>query len=335
MSAESVIQDIIAGKVAPIYLLHGEESYYIDQIADAIEDHVLSEVEKAFNLMIFYGKDVDHKTIIDECRQYPMMSRLRVVILKEAQDLKSFNDLLSYVENPSPSTVLVLCHKHKKIDQRTKLAKTIAQKGIMYESAKLYDNKIPEWINKYVQSKGFKIDPQAVQMVSEYIGSDLTRIVSEIDKATINHNPKVSISTELIQEQIGINKDFNVFELTTALGTKNFTKANQIIKYFAENTKNNPTVVVISMVFNYFVKVIIVAQNNKASDMELVKIAGIPSTFFVQEYRNAAKKYTLPHLKKIFFALKKADQHSKGVGASHGEESFILKDIMIACMMPQ
>ena len=334
MSAELLIKDITGGKIAPLYLLHGEESYYIDQISDLLEENVLTEAEKAFNLMIYYGKEVDHKIIVDECRQYPMMSQKRLVIIKEAQDMKSLNDLQAYVENPVQHTVLAICHKYKKVDLRTKFAKSFAQKGVIFESPKLYDNKVPVWIQTYVTSKGYRIDANAAQMVAEYIGSDLTRIANELDKATINHNPKLPISTELIQDQIGINKDFNVFELTSALGAKNFTKAHQIIKYFSENPKSNPINVVNSMIFNYFVKVLIVAQNPKATDTDLVKLAAIPSTFFVQEYRNTAKKYSLSHLKKIFFALKKADQHSKGYGASHGEESFILKDVLIACMMP-
>ncbi|MEZ4911703.1 MAG: DNA polymerase III subunit delta [Saprospiraceae bacterium] len=334
MSAEVLIKDIKDGKISPLYLLHGEESYYIDQISDALEEYVLTEQEKAFNLMVYYGKDVDHRIITDECRQFPMMSQKRLVILKEAQEMKTLTELQSYAENPVQHTVLVICYKYKKVDLRTKFAKAFQQKGVVFESAKLYDNKVPSWIQGYAASKGFKIDPSAAQMVAEYIGSDLTRIASELDKATISHDPKTLISKQLIQDQIGINKDFNVFELTTALGNKNFTKAHQIIKYFSENPKSNPLNVVNSMIFSYFVKVLIVAQNSHATDTDLVKIASIPSTFFVQEYRNAAKKYSLSHLKKIFLALKKADQHSKGYGASHGEESFILKDVLIACMMP-
>jgi len=329
LTFEGIIKDLKAGQYSPIYLLHGEESYYIDQIVDYIEDHVLSDGEKAFNQMVFYGKDVDFKSIVDAARQFPMMASHRVVIVKEAQDMRTLKNLENYADNPSPQTLLVLAHKHKKFDSRTKLAKSIKSNGIIFESKKLYDNQVQQWISNYFKSKGYTIDAEASMMAAEYLGTDLSKVVNEMDKVIVNVKEGVTITKAMIQEMVGISKDYNVFELQKAISQGNTEKAFRIVEYFGENEKANPLVVILSNLYNYFYKVYLTAYHSKENDNELKKMLGLPTPFFVKEYREASKRYHGKRLIDIFDALKSADLKSKGVGARKMETKSILRDFLI------
>jgi len=329
LTFETIIKDIKNKKYSPIYLLHGDESFYIDKISSYIEHHVLNEGEKAFNLAVLYGKDTEFKTVVDEARQFPMMSSHRVIILKEAQDMRSLKNLASYAENPSPQSILVINHKHKKFDARTKLAKAIKANGILFESKKLYDNQVQGWIAQYIADKGYAISPDAALISAEYLGTDLNKIANEMDKVIVNLKDEKTISADLIKEMVGISKDYNVFELQKAIGTLNTEKVFRIVDYFAANPKPNPLVMVLSNLYGYFSKVYIAAYHGKKSDNELKTLLGLPTPYFVKEYRVAAQNFRGQKLIKIFAALKEADLKSKGVGARNMEDKAILRDFMI------
>jgi DNA polymerase-3 subunit delta len=218
-----------------LYFLHGEEAYFIDVISDCIENEVLNESERAFNQTIVYGKDVDHLTIVDVARRYPMMSQHQVVILKEAQDMKTLKDLQTYVERPLDSTILVICHKNGKYNFNSKFGKAVQANGVVFESKRLYENQVPNWIQDYLKDKKLQIKSDAAALIAEYLGTELSRVANELDKMAINLPPGTEINTKHIEEQIGISKDYNVFELQKALGQRDVLKANRIANYFASN----------------------------------------------------------------------------------------------------
>ncbi|MEE9438445.1 MAG: DNA polymerase III subunit delta [Saprospiraceae bacterium] len=329
MTFESIIKDIKSQKYSPIYLLHGPEAYYIDRISSYIEKSVLNEGEKAFNQIVLYGKDIDFKTVVDEARQYPMMSSYRVVVIKEAQDMRSLKNLASYAEKPSPQTILVINYKHKKFDSRTKLAKAIKKSGLVYESKKLYDNQVQQWISKYLMDKGVKISPDGAMMASEFLGTNLSKIANEMDKLLVNLGDKNEISAEMVSEMIGFSKDYNVFELQKAITKRDGEKTFRIVNYFAANPKANPLVQVLANLYTYFYKVYVTAYHSKKSDNDLKTLLGLPTPYFVKEYREAAKNYGGKKLINIFEALKKADLRSKGVGARNMPSQEILRELMI------
>lgn len=329
MTFDAILKDLKNKKYSPIYLLHGNESYYIDKISDYIEKNVLDDGEKAFNQATLYGKDTDFKTVVDEARQFPMMAPFRVVVIKEAQDMRSLKSLAAYAEKPSPQSIVVINHKHKKFDSRTKLAKAIKANGVLFESKKLYDNQVQGWISNYLSEKGYSIAPDAAMISAEYLGTDLNKIANEMDKVIVNLKDKETISADLIKEMVGISKDYNVFELQKAIGTLNTEKVFRIVEYFAANPKSNPLVMILSNLFGYFSKVYIAAYHGKKSDNELKTLLGLPTPYFVKDYRTAAQNFKGQRLINIFEALKLADMKSKGVGARNMEPRAILRDFMI------
>ncbi len=331
VDAEKILDELKKGIVHPLYVLHGEEPFYIDQISDYVEEHVLEEGERAFNQVVMYGKETDFRAVVDEARQYPMISRYRVVILKEAQDMKTLQDLSTYLENVSPTTILVICYKYKKLDKRLRFTKLAEEKGVVMESKKLYDNQVAGWVSGRIKAMGMSADAGVSELLAEYLGADLSRINNELAKIKLNTGSSSRIRQDDVREQIGISKDFDVFEFQKTLGERNFTKSYLILRYFAANPSANPLVVLIASVFSYFQKMTIVKYHQSGNDQDLAKLAGI-SPFFVKEYRSAAGRYSFGHLRQIFFALKEADMSSKGVGSRHQDDESILKDILIACM---
>jgi DNA polymerase-3 subunit delta len=329
LTFEAIIKDLKSQKYSPIYLLHGDEPYYIDKISNYIEKNVLNSGEQSFNQAILYGKDTEFKTVVDEARQYPMMANYRVVVIKEAQDMRSLKNLALYAENPSPQSILVINHKYKKFDSRTKLAKAIKANGVLFESKKLYENKIPAWINSYLSDKGVNIAPDASMMAAEFLGTDLNKIANEMDKVIVNLEGQKSISAEMIKEMVGISKDYNVFELQKAIGTMDTEKVFRIVNYFAANEKANPLVMVLSNLYGYFFKVYTAAYHGKKNDNELKTLLGLPTPYFVKDYRTAAKNFHGQKLINIFDALKEADLKSKGVGARNMNSREVLRDLMI------
>tara|TARA_R110000850_G_C9996309_1_gene468337 strand:- start:67456 stop:68454 length:999 start_codon:yes stop_codon:yes gene_type:complete len=322
-----IANDIKKGNLKPIYLLTGEEPYYIDFLADYIEKNVLTEDEKSFNQMILYGQDVTVEDIVSHAKRYPMMASYQVIIVKEAQELnRTIENLASYCQQPQPTTILVLCYKYKKIDKRKKLYKTIKEKGVILDEKKLYENKVGDWITKMLASKGYQISPKASLMLVEFLGNDLSKIAKELEKLTQILKPEQQITPELIEENIGISKDFNNFELQKALGSKDIKKAFRIINYFSENPKDNPIQMTVALLYSFFTKVLKYhALSNKGSAASALGI----SPYFVSDYQQAARNYPMKKVSAIVAAIRQTDMKSKGVGASNVSHGDLLKELLV------
>ena len=327
MNFEQILNDLKNKIYYPVYFLAGEESYYIDEISDFIEDHVLTDVEKEFNQTVIYGRETDVLSIISNAKRYPMMANYQVVIVKEAQEIKNIDELLPYIESPLDSTLLVINYKYKKIDKRKSFFKQVDKKGVLFESKKLYDNKIAAWINNYVKEKGYEITPKACAMLTEFLGTNLSKVVNEISKLIINVPEKAIINDELVERNIGISKDFNIFELQNAIGTRNVLKANQIANYFAANPKENPLVKTVTILFGYFSKLMIFHQLKDKSRNNVASALSI-NPFFVQDYQVAAKNYSLQKLISIIALLKEYDLKSKGVNNISTSDGELLKELL-------
>lgn len=335
MPAQKLISDLKNRKFAPVYLLHGEESYYIDLISDYIEQKVLVDSEKGFNQTILYAtKESDPSNIIGNAKRYPMMSEYQVVIVKEAQNLdwdKGEAIMAAYFAQPLKSTILVFCFKHKKFDKRKKIFKAIEKAGIILESNKIYDNKIAPWINDYVKSSGHKIQPEASALMSEYLGNDLSKVVNELEKLLINVPKESAITVHNIQNNIGISKDFNVFELNKALSFRDVVKANQIIDYFAANPKSNPMPVILGSLSSYFIKVLKCHYAPDKSQETIAKIAGV-HPFFAGEYISAMKHYHQWKTFQIIGYLREYDLKSKGVNSVNTDSGSLMKELVYKIM---
>ncbi|MEM1121149.1 MAG: DNA polymerase III subunit delta [Bacteroidota bacterium] len=313
MTFSQIITSLKNKQYQPVYFLHGNESYFIDAIADYIEKNVLSEGEKSFNQTILYGKEIDFKQVVDTVRRYPMMAPYQVVIVKEAQEMRTLKELATYVEQPAATTILVICHKHKRFDGRSKLGKVLKKKAVLFESKKLYDNQLPDWIHNYLRDKGFTIKPAATALIAEYLGTNLSKVVNELDKLAINLTKGTDITQQHIQNNIGISKDYNVFELQKALGQKQVTKVNRIIQYFGANPRKNPMVMLVGSLYNYFSKIYMLHFLRNAGDQEVQKALKLSSSFFLREYRASARNYPKQSVTKVLGILKEYDLKSKGV----------------------
>jgi DNA polymerase-3 subunit delta len=329
---KQIVSDIKKGNVKPVYFLMGEEPYYIDRISEFIDKNVLAEEEKEFNQMVLYGRDVSIEDIVANAKRFPMMAERQVVIVKEAQELsRTIEKLVDYVENPQPSTVLVMCYKYKKIDKRKKLYKIVAKNGVIFESKKLYENQISDWIRRVLGGAKYTIEPKASQMLVEFLGTDLGKINNELEKLKLIIPSGTQITADQIEENIGISKEFNNFELRKAIGTRNGTKAHLIIKYFAQNPKDNPLVVTISLLYSFFSQVLQYhgltdkSQRNVASALKI-------NPYFVKDYSEAAHNYPMKKVSGIIACLRDADVKSKGVGATNLPQGDILKELLVKIM---
>ena len=325
---EEIMSDLKNRIYKPVYFLAGEEPYYIDIIASYIEEKVLPEAEKAFNQLVLYGEDTTIQSVIETSRRFPMMSNHQVIIVKEAQFLKKIDDLAYYLDKPLLSTILVFNYKYKVLDKRTKLYKLIESKAVYFESNKLRDYHVPPWIERYLMLKGIKIEPNASAMLTEYLGTDLHKIVNELDKLLINLPAgKPVISTELIEKNIGISKDYNNFELQKAVGEKNILKANMIVHYFDQNPRDNPINLTIASLFSYFTKVLTYhyltdkSKNNVASVLKI-------NPFFVKDYETTASKYSVKKTVEIISLLRIYDMKSKGFGDLSSSPGDLLKELV-------
>jgi len=328
MTHEEIIKDIRQKKLSPVYFLCGDEPYFIDVVSDVLEAEVLQESEKAFNQLIIYGKDTQIGALVDEARQFPMMSDKKLVVVKEAQDLKSWDDLIPYLEKPAPHTVLVFCHKHKKPDKRTKFYRALEKSATVMETKALYENQVSAWVSKYIAVKGFQMDSAASDLVTEYIGSDLTKVTNELDKICINLPAGSKITRDMVADQVGIIKEFNVFELSNAFGEKNFRKASLIVDYFAQSSKSGFLIPMIAQLHSYFYKVYIASCFSREADAALAKMIGVATVYFIKDYRNAAKNYSREGLKNILRILMELDMKSKGMG-SRDSDVQLSKDLLI------
>ncbi len=322
-----IVDNIKQGKLKPIYFLMGEEPYYIDKISNFIENSILDESEKGFNQIVMYGRDVSIDEIISSAKRFPMMADHQVIIVKEAQDLsRTIDKLENYAANPQPSTILVFNYKYKKLDKRKKVYKAVAKSGLIYESKKLYENQVGDWIVKELRGKKYAIEPKASQMLVEFLGTDLSKISNELDKL-ISVLPESTIITPVhVEENIGISKDFNNFELRKAVGNKDVVKANRIINYFSQNPKNNPLVMTISLLNSFFTQMLLYHGLKDKSKASVARALGV-NPYFVDDYVTASRNYPMRKVSQIIGVLRDADVKSKGVGANqtHGD---ILKELI-------
>lgn len=323
-----IVNDIKGGTIKPIYFLMGEEPYYIDKLCDYIEQNILTEEEKGFNQSILYGRDVTIEDIISTAKRYPMMADRQVVIIREAQDLiRTIDKLENYAENPMPSTVLVFCYKYKTLDKRKKVTKLIAKNGVIFESKKLYENQVGEWIKRVLAGKKYSIEPKASAMLVEFLGTDLSKINNELEKLQIILPIGSAITPKDIEENIGFSKDFNVFELRKALGERNQLKAYTIAENFAQNPKDNPIVVTTSLVFNFFIQLLKYHGLKDKNPKNVAAVLGV-NPFFLKEYDVALKNFPMKKVSQIVAALRDIDVKSKGVGANALSQSDLLREML-------
>lgn len=329
---EEIMSDLKNRIYKPVYFLAGEEPYYIDIITDYIEENVLPEDEKAFNLMVLYGEDATVASITETSKRFPMMSNHQVVIVKEAQSLKKIEDLAWYVEKPLTSTILVINYKYKTLDKRTKLYKLIDSNAVYFESARLRDYQVPAWIDRYLMVQGVKTDPNAGAMLTEYLGTDLHKIVNELTKLLITLPAgKPVITTELIEKNIGISKDYNNFELQKAIGEKNIYKANQIVRHFADSPKDNPINLTIASLFSFFSKLLTYHYLSDKSKNNAAAVLRI-NPFFVRDYETAGSKYDAKRTVQIITLLRTYDLKSKGYGDLSSPPGDLLKELIYKIM---
>jgi len=347
-----ILTDLKRKIFKPVYFLSGEETYYIDLISDYIEKNVLDESEKEFNQTILYGKDVDLNTIISAAKRFPMMSDYQVVIVKEAQNLKELgkssgnseddevetevktkkssntsNALSNYLQHPQTSTILVFCYKYKTLDKRSVIYKSLQKNQVFLETKKIYDNQLPDWITTFVQERKFKIGPKASFLLAEFLGNDLSKITNEVEKLLINLKEGDEITPESVQDNIGISKEFNIFELQDALAKKDILKANRIINYFSSNEKEHPSVMTLSSLYSYFSKILLYHFSPDKSKFAVAQTLGV-NPFFVDGYAKAAQNYGTAKLKAIFSYLKEYDLKTKGVENFGVENSELMKELI-------
>lgn len=335
MTFDEIIKDIKAKKYKPIYFLQGEEPFFIDRITDLIENSVLTEEEKAFNQTLFYGNDVNMTNITDTARKFPIMAQYQVVIVREAQNIKDFDNLLPYIDHFQPTTILLFAYKNKKADKRKNVFKKLSSSPncVFFDSAKLYDNKIPDWIINYCKSKSYTITPKAAGILADSLGTDLSRIANEIDKLSLLLPGGGEIKENLVEEHTGISKDFNTFELQSAIIRKDYLKANRIVNYFEANPKNNPLVLTIAMLFKYFLNLLTYHYEKKSTpnSQEMARLLGI-NAFFMKDYLEGARVYNARKCAQIISLLREYDMKSKGVGNASIPDGELLKELVFKIM---
>ena len=326
---EEIVRNLKNKIYAPVYFLMGEEDYYIDRIADYILEYVLNDSEKEFNQTVLYGADTDIATVINAAKRYPMMSKYQVLVIKEAQNLKNLDELLYYLTKPMPSTILVFCYKHGSLDKRKKLTVEIEKTGVIFESKKLKDTQLPGFITSYLKCRQVEIEPKASELMAEFIGTDLSRMASELEKLIITL-PKGQrrITPEQIERNIGISKDFNNFELRNALIAKDVFKANQIVKYFEENPKSNPLQVTLAVLFNFFSNLMLAYYAPEKNEQGIAAQLGLRSVWQARDYQTAMRCYTGVKVMKIIEAIRQCDVRSKGVGNASVSDGELLRELV-------
>ena len=331
-SVKKIMVDLKAGKYAPVYFLQGEETFYIDLIADFIEEHALSPADKGFNQVVVYGKDVAMATVLTHARRFPMMAEKQVVIVKEAQEIQDLNKesgsklLLDYLKNPVPSTILVFCHKHKALDKRKEVGKKIDQYATALNCKKIYDNQLPEFILEYAHEKKITIEDRAVTALCEFVGNDLHRLSNEIDKLLIAAGGN-AITLDQVMNGVGVSKEYNIFELQKAIIRKDTLLANRIVNYFEANTRKNPMIPVVAFLYSFFSKLLSASQCSDKSDRGLVSALKI-SPYAAKDYVSALRNYPTEKIIQAIGSLKEADLKLKGVNSGAANEGQILRELI-------
>ncbi len=331
MTYDQILSDIHKKNFAPIYFLTGDEPYFIDMISDTIENEALDEADRAFNQIVLYGRDVDVETIANHARSFPMMGERMVVIVKEAQDVKNLENFEAYLDTIPETTLLVFAYKYKKFDKRKALAKKIDKKGVWFESKKLYENNIPGWIQNYLKAEGYAITPKATQMLADFLGTDLHKIANELKKLTIALPKNKSIDDADVERNIGISKDYNVFELQNAIGSRDVLKANRIVNYFGDNGKDNPLLVTAITLYGYFTKLIKLHCTQDKSQGNLASVLGV-SPFFVKDYLAASRNYPPATCIRCISILREFDMKSKGYGSGEVNEKDLYREMIFKLM---
>jgi len=334
MKYQELVKQIKKKEVKPIVLLHGDEPFFIDKITALFETTFLQESEKAFNQTILYGKDVKAQQIMDTAIRFPMMAPMQVIVVKEAKQIKDIKKLSEYAANPTPTTLLVIAYKHGKLDGRSELSKLIKKNGIIFESKKLYDNDLPGWIQSLLKDYQLNIKSDALSLLSEYIGGDLSRIDGEVQKMSVNLPSGHTITTEDIEKNIGVSRQYNVFELQSAISNKDIAKIGRIIHYFEANPKQSPIQMVISSLFSFISKCLIAQQTNTSNDMALAKSMGInvrneyAAKFRVKDYKTFKRNYSPTQTLNLISLLKEYDLKSKGVMDSGTKGELLLQELV-------
>ncbi|HEY8399530.1 MAG TPA: DNA polymerase III subunit delta [Flavihumibacter sp.] len=328
MSVDKILSDWKRKNFRPVYWLEGEEDYYIDKIMHEAEHNLLSESEAGFNLTIFYGREANWADVVNACMRYPMFSDRQVVLLKEAQQMKDIDKLENYIANPLPSTILVVGHKEKKLDGRSKLAKLLKDKAELVQTKKLYENQLPGWAEKLVQSKGFSIDQKACLLLVDHIGNDLSRIENEIDKLLINLGGRTTITEDDIERYIGVSKEFNVFELQDAIARRDMPKALRIVQYFEHNPKAGPIQMVLPALYNFFSRVFMVF-GVRGSDEKLIASTIGASPFFVKDYIQCSQRYGYEGIERVLLLLHEYNLRSVGINDGGSSDSGLLKELLV------
>jgi DNA polymerase-3 subunit delta len=328
MSAEKIIGEWKKGIFKPVYWLEGEEPYFIDQIINYAEHKILPESEASFNLTVFYGKDADWTAIVNSCRRYPMFAERQVVILKEAQQMRDVEKLESYVENPLGSTVFVVSYKEKKLDARTKFAKTVKAKGELFSTKKLYENQLPDWTNEMVKQHGLTIEPKALMLLVDHIGNDLSRLQNEVEKLAVNLSGSKSITEDDIEKYIGVSKEFNVFELQDALAKKDLAKAIRIIQYFESNPKAAPIQQLLPTLYGYFSKLYTVAAMSDRNE-RAVQTIFYNNPFAARVALQAVNNYGFTGIEKGLLLLHQYNLRSIGINDGGTEDGDLMKELVI------
>jgi DNA polymerase-3 subunit delta len=331
MSAEKIIGDWKKNKFKPVYWLEGEEDYFIDKVVHYAEHEILTEAEAGFNLMVFYGKDASWIDVVNSCKRYPMFSERQVVILKEAQQMRDIDKLESYIEHPLSSTIFVVSYKEKKVDGRSKLAKTLKEKGEMLTTKKMYDNQLPDWTNELITSKGRSISQKALMLLVDHIGNDLSRINNEIDKVLVNLGERMNITEDDIEKYVGISKEYNPFELQGAMAQKDLAKAMKIIQYFEANPKAAPIQLILPTLYNLFSKTYMIFGQQAKDDKTIATNIGV-NPFFVKDYVATARNYGYAGVEAAILLLHSYNLKSVGVNDSGTSDGSLLKE-MVAKMM--
>ncbi|MFN4147297.1 MAG: DNA polymerase III subunit delta [Runella sp.] len=348
IAPEQAIKELRQKKIQSSYLIHGDEPYYIDLLAEMLEKVVVPEAEKGFNQFVLYGKDIDIPTVLNHARRFPFMADRQLVLVKEAQQIsglvakekeengkekdkeKKGSYFEQYLLNPPATTVLALCF-HGHFDARKSLYKTFDKYGVVVHCKKMYDNKLPDWVGEYARGRGAKISIKAIQMLVEYIGNDLKRLASEIDKILLNLTASEEITAAVVEKYVGISKEYNVFELQKALVMRDVVKANQIAYYLAANPKENPLPQVLIILYNFFSKVLLVHGSDTKSEGHLASVLGV-NPFFVKDYLSAARQYSVRHLANAISALRRADNASKGIEVGTTSEKAILQELVFSIL---
>lgn len=331
MTYEQILSEIKNKIYHPVYFLMGEEPYFIDSISDAIESTVLDEADKAFNQVVFYGKDVNVHDIVTQARNFPMMGNYLVIIVKEAQDVGNIETMESFLEMIPKTTILVLNYKYKKLDKRTKFAKTLAKNHVLFESKKVYDSDMPRWIVKYLEDRGYKIQQKACQMLADFLGNDLQKVRNELEKLMVAVPQKKEINDDDVEYNIGISKDFNIFELQKAISRGDFPKAVQIINYFGDNTKENPLIATVIMLYSYYCKVLKLHYATDKSRDGIASVIGV-NRFFADDYLEATRRYNIKKCVDNIAVLREFDLKSKGYNIGDVNQKDLYREMIYKLM---